>query len=140
MGIRDIIAGKKDEQVTQPEVISQPEGALPEDEQTQEPEPVVVKMVPKKVVCPRCKGDGIWHSSRTGVRAATSTEPTIDATRKCPQCKGSKKVTIMITKEQAEEEADARVARKKADNAAKQARAAADKAEKVAKNAEAKLS
>ena len=103
-------------------------------------EEVKIKMVPKRVTCPRCKGDGIWHSSRTGVRVQTAgEEPLVDASRKCPECKGTKKVTIMITEEQARKERAAKVARDKADNAAKKARATADKAEKAAEDAEAKV-
>jgi len=39
--------------------------------------------------CRRCKGDGFWHSPKTGVRAETSTEPLIDKSRKCPKCKNA---------------------------------------------------
>ena len=36
--------------------------------------------------CPRCKGDGFWHSTKTGYRAKTTSEPLIDKKRKCPEC------------------------------------------------------
>ena len=100
-----------------------------------------VKMVPKKITCPRCEGDGKWHTTRTGVRLATrpAVEPLIDFDSRCPKCKGSKTVTIMITEEQAKNENEAKAKRKKADNAAKQARIAADKAEAEAIKAEAKV-
>ena len=38
--------------------------------------------------CARCKGDGIWHSTKTGYRANTAAEPLVDPTRKCPACAG----------------------------------------------------
>jgi hypothetical protein len=41
-----------------------------------------------KPICPRCKGDGVWHSTKTGVRALTSAEPLIDSTKPCPECGG----------------------------------------------------
>ena len=37
-------------------------------------------------VCGRCKGDGTWHSVKTGYRALTSSEPLQDASRPCPEC------------------------------------------------------
>jgi hypothetical protein len=37
--------------------------------------------------CPRCNGDGFWHSLKTGYRAKTSSEPLIDTARVCPKCK-----------------------------------------------------
>ncbi len=40
----------------------------------------------EKVICSRCKGDGFWHSTRTGVRAKTSPEPLVDEGRVCPKC------------------------------------------------------
>jgi len=40
--------------------------------------------------CPRCKGDGVWHSTKTGYRAKTSAEPLVDPTRPCPECDGKK--------------------------------------------------
>ena len=46
------------------------------------------KAIEEEVICSRCEGDGIWHSPKTGVRAVTSAEPLIDASRKCPKCKG----------------------------------------------------
>lgn len=39
-------------------------------------------------VCKRCNGDGIWHSTKTGVRAKTSSEPLVDPDRPCPDCGG----------------------------------------------------
>jgi len=48
-------------------------------------EPVVTK-----AVCPRCKGDGVFHSTKTGYRAKTSAEPLIDTSRPCPDCGGKK--------------------------------------------------
>ena len=71
----------------------------PEEQQQEEPEEQdnekkdqEVERV--KVTCPRCKGDGTFHSSKTGVRAATAadTEPVADPTRVCPRCKGKKKI------------------------------------------------
>lgn len=50
------------------------------------------KAAREKVTCPRCKGDGIWHSGKTGIRAITSPEPNIDPERKCPKCKGAMKI------------------------------------------------
>jgi len=41
------------------------------------------------VTCHRCKGDGVWHSPRTGYRARTATEPLIDRNRKCSVCGGA---------------------------------------------------
>ena len=46
------------------------------------------KIEQKKPICPRCKGDGFWHSNRTGVRALTSSEPLVDESRPCPDCSG----------------------------------------------------
>ena len=43
---------------------------------------------PEIKTCPRCKGDGFWHSNRTGVRALTSSEPLVDELRPCPECNG----------------------------------------------------
>jgi len=37
--------------------------------------------------CWRCGGDGFWHSTKTGYRAKTSSEPLIDVSRVCPVCK-----------------------------------------------------
>jgi len=51
--------------------------------------PVTKLMMKEKTkVCPRCGGDGFWHSTKTGYRAKTSSEPLIDKSRKCPECKG----------------------------------------------------
>ena len=66
-----------------------------------------VKMVAKEVVCPRCDGDGFWHSTATGVRAGTMSGPLVDETASCPRCEGVKTVNIMITEEQAIAEAAA---------------------------------
>ena len=79
------------------------------------------KLIPKKVTCPRCNGDGIWHSPKTGVRAKTSSEPLVDSSMVCPDCQGSKKVTTMITEEQAKAEAEVAKKVKAAANAAKKA-------------------
>jgi len=46
----------------------------------------VIKKEP--VVCPRCNGDGFWHSPKTGYRAKTASELLVDETRKCPKCDG----------------------------------------------------
>lgn len=37
--------------------------------------------------CPRCNGDGFWHSLKTGYRAKTASEPLIDESKVCPSCK-----------------------------------------------------
>jgi hypothetical protein len=37
--------------------------------------------------CPRCGGDGFWHSPKTGYRAKTATEPLIDTSKPCPLCR-----------------------------------------------------
>lgn len=95
--------------------------------------------VPKKVTCPRCKGDGVFHSNRTGSRAATSADPLIDPSKVCPKCKGVKEVTIFITHSQRNMEIRVEKAQKQAKQAADNARAAADAAIKIAKEAEAKL-
>jgi len=65
------------------------------------------KMVEKEVVCPRCKGDGYWHSSCTGVRAKTVSGPVIDVSKPCPQCKGDGTINILIPEKQALAEAEA---------------------------------
>ena len=36
--------------------------------------------------CWRCGGDGTWHSTKTGYRAKTSSEPLHDPSRPCPEC------------------------------------------------------
>jgi len=46
----------------------------------------------EKQTCPRCKGDGFWHTSATGVRLKTIAEPLVDESRQCPLCKGAGKV------------------------------------------------
>ena len=38
--------------------------------------------------CPRCNGDGFWHSLKTGYRAKTSSTPLLDESRACPECLG----------------------------------------------------
>lgn len=48
----------------------------------------IIKEKKEKIVCPRCNGDRIWHSSATGVRAKTSSEPLVDSNRQCPKCHG----------------------------------------------------
>lgn len=111
----------------------------PEQSSTTTAEPEVAvepARVPKKVECPRCKGDGIWHSNRTGVRVATAAEPLVDASKACPACKGTKQVTIMITKEQADAEARAKARAERTATAARKARANADTAEAAAVEAE----
>lgn len=40
----------------------------------------------KPAPCWRCDGDGEWHSTKTGVRAKTSSEPLHDTSRVCPEC------------------------------------------------------
>ena len=40
--------------------------------------------------CWRCGGDGTWHSTKTGYRAKTSSEPLHDPSRPCPECGGTK--------------------------------------------------
>lgn len=72
-----------------------------------------VKMVPKKITCPRCDGDGVWHTSATGVRLATIGGPVVDTDRPCPECKGNKSIRIMITEEQDKAEKAERAARNK---------------------------
>jgi len=138
----EIAMAENKEPVEQPESPKIVEGPKDEATETKEVVEEVVektKQVPKKVTCPRCKGDGWWHSSRTGVRVKTASEPLVDESRPCPQCKGRKSITILIPEAQARAEHAAKAARRKADNAAKQARAAANRAEAAAKRAEAKV-
>ena len=47
--------------------------------------------IPAKKTCPRCNGDGFWHTPKTGVRLATACadEVLVDKERKCPKCKGT---------------------------------------------------
>jgi Zn finger protein HypA/HybF involved in hydrogenase expression len=72
----------------------------PYEQETQnEQETPEVKLVPKEITCPRCKGDGIWHTSRTGARLATIAGPTEDASKVCPECNGKKVVTIQVPEE-----------------------------------------
>lgn len=39
------------------------------------------------MTCARCGGDQKWHSTKTGVRAKTSSKPLVDPSRPCPACK-----------------------------------------------------
>jgi len=57
--------------------------ATPEDLAAQEAE----KDAQSK--CPRCGGDGHWHTAKTGARLASMNpdEPKIDTNRTCPSCK-----------------------------------------------------
>ena len=103
------------------------------------PDRPVVKMVPKKVLCTRCGGDGLWHNPATGVRALTSTKPALDPKGICPRCKSFGHIFIQITEGQAKAEKVANDARVRADKTAAKARDAAEEAEKIAKQAEAKL-
>lgn len=94
------------------------------------PEPV--KMVPKNITCPRCKGDGIWHTSATGRRLATIGGPVVDETEPCPNCKGATYITIQMPKEQfdrelAEYKARKNTAKAKVDADARAAKKAIDK-------------
>lgn len=89
------------------------------------PEPV--KMVPKKIRCPRCNGSGTFVSSKTGVRAKTATGPLTDPSRPCPKCKGRKFVVIMITAEQDRAEKAKRAQIKKEAKAAIDRKAKAEK-------------
>lgn len=116
-----------------------PPAKEPEANKTPEVETEKKSLVAKKVDCNRCKGDGVWHSSCTGVRAETSSEPAIDPKRRCPKCKGSKVMTIYITHEQRNMEIRVDKAKKQATQAAANARAAADAAQKIAEEAEAKV-
>ncbi len=92
-----------------------------------------IRMVPKLIRCSRCNGDGIWHTSATGVRLATIGGPVLDSSRPCPQCKGKKSVKIMITETQAKAE---KVAKAKKMKKAKDAIDAKADAEKKAIDAE----
>ena len=100
-----------------------------EDKAPEEPK---IKYVPKRITCPRCNGDGVWHTSATGVRLERITGPLVDTSKVCPECKGKKKVTIQITEAQAIREREARSAKRKADAAARNAQSAADKAKAAA--------
>ena len=103
-------------------------GAVPKPpiEPPIEPEPV--KMVPKWITCPRCKGTGTFVSSRTGVRAKTASGPSTDSSRPCPKCKGKQKVVIVITEKQAKAEKAERAAIRKEATAAIDRKARAAKA------------
>ena len=102
--------------------------AVPPPE-TDQAEPEPVKMVPKRIQCPRCKGAGTFISSRTGVRAKTAFAPLTDSSRPCPKCKGRKTVVIMITEEQAIAE------KAKKAQIRKEAKAAVDAKARTAKKA-----
>ncbi len=133
MGIRDLI-GVGSRPADGPQSVN---GSELEPEVKQEP---VVKMVPKKVQCPRCMGDGFWHTSRTGYRLETIGDGILtDTSRVCQQCKGLGKITIKITEEQAAVEANATKQRKYAEVVAKDARKKVDAAEKSAVRAEARV-
>ena len=121
---------------TPTETPSEEQSSANKIDEVKEPEK---SLVPKKITCRRCDGDGIFHSSRTGIRAETTYEPMTDPSRDCPKCKGSKEETIFITHSQALMEVRVDKARKGAEQAALKARVAADHAEKVAKEAEAEL-
>jgi hypothetical protein len=112
----------------------------PEQNETAEIKAEERPSVPKKITCRRCKGDGVFHSNRTGIRAKTAAKPLADPSKVCPQCKGTKEETILITHKQAQMEIRVSKAKKQADQAAAKARAAAKHAEKVAKEAEEKAS
>ena len=65
-------------------------------------EPDEVKLVPKTITCPRCNGDGIWHTSATGRRLETISGPTVDPEKVCPNCKGKKNIVIRVPEQAAE--------------------------------------
>jgi len=46
----------------------------------------------KIIICSRCKGDGYWHSPKTGYRAKTAAGLLVDKTKKCPACNGKGEV------------------------------------------------
>jgi len=85
-----------------------------------------VKMVNKKIRCPRCKGSGTFVSNKTGVRALTAGEPLTDENRDCPKCRGDKTVVIRITEDQANREREDLNRRIKAKKAEIKAKADAD--------------
>lgn len=85
--------------------------------------------VPKKITCPRCNGDGVWHTSETGRRLAMHPGPFIDESKPCPKCKGKKKVIQWITQEQAEKEKAEKAAARKSAKAKIDAEARRAKAE-----------
>jgi len=68
---------------TQQKIVT-PKSSIPEEDDDTTTNVVAAP----KPVCPRCGGDGFWHSTKTGYRAKTSSEPLIDKSRKCPECKG----------------------------------------------------
>ncbi len=95
-----------------------------------------IKMVQKRIICPRCKGTGTWVSSRTGVRAATVSEPLTNSSRVCPRCKGRKTVIVRITEEQDRKEKVAKAkAKAKVDTENKKAKARIDAKAKADKEA-----
>ena len=88
--------------------------------------------VRKHITCPRCKGDGIWHTTATGHRLKTIGGPTVDPTRTCPKCKSKGKVIVWVKKSVFEAEKAANIsqrnaAKKKIDDEAKRAKAEVDK-------------
>lgn len=58
------------------------------DDQVESAKAVTEIAKPKPKPCTRCGGDGVFHSTKTGVRAKTSAEPLVDPSRVCPKCKG----------------------------------------------------
>ena len=85
-----------------------------DENQAEEEKVVEVKTFPKRIQCPRCKGDCLWHSSKTGVRARTSSDHEFKPDVFCPKCKGKGKgiVVIRISEEQAKKESAERKAAK----------------------------
>jgi hypothetical protein len=55
------------------------------------PSEVEKLFVKTDTICKRCGGDKFWHSTKTGVRALTSSEPLVDLAKNCPDCLGSGK-------------------------------------------------
>ena len=87
---------KKNRQYQKPVIMKEVEGPKPTVIVNPEPIGAVIVLneddMPTFVpVCLRCKGDGRWHSTKTGVRALTSSEPLIDETKPCPDCNGTGK-------------------------------------------------
>ena len=96
------------------------------------PEPEREPNVAKKITCPRCQGDGVWHTAATGVRLVTLGGAPIDPTKSCPKCKGERKIVVWIPKSQFEKEKAAKIternaAKKKIDKEAAAAKKAIDK-------------
>ena len=52
------------------------------------------KVTKRQTFCPRCKGDGIWHTVKTGYRLKTSTEIAVKPDEKCPRCGGSGMIRV----------------------------------------------